>query len=550
MVHEKELACVIAELHFGEDAGAVSRMLLMHPGIGVAELSRHSKLSPERCRAALRVLMQHGATYSATTMETLEADGADTYKSITIYQMHLLPLLMRTRQALYERLVEKEYGELGRKVLHELFLRGRMTSTALCKHALDPCVEELGIDKDAAISLLMDMARDGVIIWCGNRRAGIKSSELIICDHHHVSDDDDELMTNGHTNKIMVGKGGNRRMVGAPTRDNDSDVWRLSFWYLNRSFRNEACRMVLSSRLPDRPLVLDILVTGLSIALSREDPMRPTDDFETCEISIEEIRTTLIDNAYKLDGKLFWEAIKTLITITPACVYGMPAAAPSTLRFVPGRLVSEVRFQTLAEYVSNRYGAAAKRIFMALAKEGAMDDALVSKKCMLDAKTVREKCWAMKRDKFIDMQEVPRSHETATRQSNWYYFWNVQPKETADAFLQTVYKTQTNVLLRKMALNEKKKNAAEHIIGKEKRTNQKMKQEGETNGNGKNESGSGNNNNKAFDEEMKEKQNRLLAVSSMRLDQSIMVMRDFGTFTNRFLRANYQLNDPPDKRVL
>ncbi len=492
MIHKNEVAFAIARAHFGDDAGAVIRELLQHPGTGEAVLAVKTKLTRVRVRAALRLLILHGAVVVCEKKQS----------QVLLYEARTEPLLMRTRLALYHGLAERQFGELGRVVVHALFVRGRLTAHGLHVCALDQTLRELEMDDDAGLSVLSDMARTGLIVWCGSRRtesdAGIKRRR-------------EDIQNGGGDGVIEVGRGDNRRFAAAPSRKNDDDLWGICYWYLNRCFRNEACRLVVAERLKDS-LALDVLITGLNLALSRENAVLPSDDIETSEIKTDDVKRALIESNVAVNDRDFWRAVKNLIALDPPCVVGIPAEAPQTLRFIPGRLIAEVRMETMEEMIKQRYGKSGRRVFRAIAIEGALEDKMIADRCMLDPKTVREKLFALQRDKFVDVQEVPRSHD-AQRAVNWFYLWRVRPHYVCERFLEILYKSQLNVILRLEQLERLKKPDDEVGI------------------------------------KLRERQRALLGVSAMRIDQSVMVMRDFGSFTNRFFPAKYTITDSLSRSV-
>lgn len=495
MLYETELACAIARAHFGNYVGDVTRVLFRHPKSTLVEIARRAGGGMRATRDALSVLLSHGASVALDL-------------SPTLYRAEPSALLMRTRHALYAGLAERQYGELGRLVLEALFARGMLTSAALFRVALDDIMASLQVNDAAACCLLADMARSGLLMWCGSRTYGRSDNPRKRRRSEEGEDDGDDSdgieplpkPVDGAT--VMVGVGSSRRVVGAPARHNDDDVWRVSYWYLNRCFRNEACKMVVSSRIRSR-LALEVLITGLDLALGYEDVARPSDDVETCEVTTDAIQRALAANDVAASDRDFWAAVRALVELDPPYVKAVPEDAPQRLRFVPGRLVAEVRQQTLEEMVLQRYEKTGRRIFHALAIDGCMEDKVLATKCMLEIKIVREKLFTMKRDNLISVQEVPRSYEQQRSNNNWYYLWRVRPVDAYECFLRTMYKAQTNLLLRLESL-ESSPNA---------------------------------------DEEAKkryEKQRALLKVSIMRVDQSIMVMRDFGPLTAVFFPVRYR----------
>lgn len=504
-MHEDALACAIARLHFGEVVGTVTRVLLEHPGLSLLELARRTDgFGTRATRDALCVLLAHGAA-TAT-------DGRDGGE---VYRVEEGALLARTRLPLYLGLAQRRFGELGRAVLEILFARGRLTAHHLFTLALEEPMKELGVSDAAAAQCLADMARAGLLRWAGSRALG--GARVVYGTGKRARDDSGDSEDDAHEppptglDGVRVGVGFNSRLVGAPSRNNDDDVWAVSFWFLNRCFRNEACKIVIANRVDDA-LAVEVLITGLNIALSREDALSPTDDMETSEIPTDAVHQQLRNNKHEISARDFWNAIRTLVELDPPCVKAIPENAPTKLKFIPGRLVAEVREQTLEDLIVQRYKKIGRRIFRALAIDGCMEDKLIAEKCMLDVKVVREKLFCMHRDKLVTMQEVPRSHE-AQRANNWYYLWRVRLQDAYKCFLGVMCKTQLNILLKLEALDKMAAVAEDETLVNVRQT-----------------------------------QKKLLMASVIRVDQSIMVMRDFGPLTASYFPSRFKCSELAGRR--
>lgn len=501
-MHEDALACAIARLHFGEVVGEITRLLLEHPGLSLSELARRTDgFGAHATRDALCVLLAHGAATASNGQEASE-----------VYRIEPGALLARTRLPLYLGLAQRRFGELGRAVLEILFARGRLTAHHLFELALEAPMAELGVSDAAAAQCLADMARAGLLCWAGSRLlGGARVMRGTRKRSRYESGDSDEDEKEPGLDGMRVGVGFNSRVVGAPSRGNDDDVWAVSYWFLDRCFRNEACKIVVANRV-DNALAVEVLITGLNIALSREDALSPTDDLETSEISTEAVHQQLRNNNHEISAGDFWAAIRTLVELDPACVKAIPEDSPTKLKFIPGRLVAEVREQTLEDLIVQRYKKIGRRIFRALAIDGCMEDKLIAEKCMLDVKVVREKLFCMHRDKLVTMQEVPRSHE-AQRQNNWYYLWRVRLQDAYKCFLGIMCKTQLNILLKLEALDKMGVVAKDETVIKVRQT-----------------------------------QKKLLLASVIRVDQSIMVMRDFGPLTASYFPSKFKCSEVTGRR--
>lgn len=259
----------------------------------------------------------------------------------------------------------------------------------------------------------------------------------------------------------------------------------------------------MSNRIPNELAVL-ILRVGLEIALSREDCLQPSEDFETAEIHIDDIRKGLEDFGMSVGTHHFWDAAQLLTNHDPPFVIAVPAPAPSHLKFVPGRIVAETRAKTAEELILSRYGGVGRRIFQALALEGAMEERMLAEKCMLPLKVMREHVFRMYQDRIIATQEVPRSNDQQ-RASNWFYLWRVNLLSIHRNLLQIMYKTLLNLFLQYELLNR---------------------------------------DNKTPEEKNKfQKREALIIACILRVDQSVMVMRDFGAVTAAYFPSKYEVLD-------
>lgn len=566
-MNEEALACSMVRSQFGNVAAETVRILLAAPGCSLSQIlvkatpfidklaSAHANNSRpmtyfhELFRNSLAVLMQHGIAYSFERSSIIngdppDANGNDNGKTGTrlgkrhsrmttqfSYYARTAYALFRSRLPLYLGFARRRYGDVGEVAVRAFFERGRLTSHQLFSSVLNPVLLGLDITERDAEACLSDMAKSGLMRWCGRRDVERLSSHTVLQDSEDapsprplngkrvrsVAPADDEENQNTSENphgtnereSIRVGRGHHSIVVGAPSKKNDTDVWNICFWHLNREFRNECCAIVVQGRVQNK-LAVRILRAGLRMALEEEDCEAPSDDFETTEIDVATIQEQL-----KEDGAVgnhdFWEAMQLLIEQTPAFVIGIPEKSPTSLRFIPGRLVSDARQKTLEDLVLSRYGAVGRRVFRALAIDGGMEEKVLAEKCMLPLKVARENLFRMYQDRIVLMQEVPRSHDQQ-RASNWYYLWKVNAMSVYRNMTELMYKTILNLFLRLQCLEEKGTSPS-------------------------------------ADEKQIRLQKELLMGSIVRMDQCVMVMRDFGPVTSQYLPARYRIVDGPLGKV-
>ncbi|CAN8072383.1 unnamed protein product [Agarophyton chilense] len=555
MVRQHEaLACAIARFHFRPIVAETVRLLCLHPGSTLPALSR--LLSPffetlsarnhklqrvvgdeQRrgfARDSLAVLCQHGIVYYVERVlpgaaKSAAVNGARSSPSqprtVIQYYCDVNVLLYRPRLPLYLGWALRRFGEFGYAVLSALLERGRLTSAQLFKCTLTPKMAEFPLSQADIQACLIDMVQSGVVHWCGKRKrrsslvARIhKQNEQAAVDavgskrpnpdamHYDYEDDDDDDDYDDEQDdrqRIQIGRGDHIRSVIVPDKDNDIDIWGVCFCHLNREFRNECCIMVVATRVPNE-LSIHILRVGLQIALSREDCQQPSEDAVTAEVPTDDIKKGLEEFDLFVSTQEFWDAALLLAKQDPPFVMAVPAHAPTHLKFVPGRLVSDTRHKTVEELIFRRYGGTGRRIFKALALEGAMEEKMLAEKCMLPLKVVRENLFRMYQDRVVSTQEVPRSNDQQ-RAGNWFYLWKVNTFSLHRSLLEVMYKTLLNLFAQYETLDNDTKNPQE----------QKKMKNRET----------------------------LLVSSILRVDQSIMVMRDFGPITAAYFPSKYEILD-------
>lgn len=553
---QEQLAHAMAQHHFGPSVAEVVRLLLIYPSSSAVALVKYiepfcakhfapskdsqSTLKPqERIRLvgdSLAVLIQHEIVYYQekpifVPLESRKPSTKMCTRTCFEYALNIDNLLCRSRLPLYLGFARRRYGTVGEIAMRVLFERGRMTSSMIFQAALDDALPKLSITVADAQACLTDMAHSGLLHWSCRRgqSAGRKETTksepgpLTGCKRPRSSidvdssdssdqsddDDDDDDDSDDDENIIKIGQGNSCRKVGIPTRENDVDVWTICFWHLNREFRNECCVMVLHTRLGNE-LASRILRTGLQLALDGEDCNFPAEDFETGDIPIEAIQKQLESQSGNGACSEFWEAVQLLVNHWPTVVVPIPFNSPNKLRFVPGQLIADARQKTVDEHILKKFGGVGRRIFEAMAIEGGMQEQMLSDKCMLPIKVVREQLFKMYEDQIVTVLEVPRSHEQQ-RSNNWYYLWTVNMLAVSRAVVEVMYKTAHNLFLRLETVDLKSGSQAE----------QKMARLQET----------------------------FLTGSILRMDQSIMVMRDFGALTAAYFPAQYTIMDGPIGKV-
>lgn len=543
----EQLACALARHHFGPVVGEVVRLLLIQPGCCVATLvALSTTFFEKKCgntkkgqtmiklgrrayliRNALAVLIQHDLAYGVEAVSRQSSSNHANGKGPSVmrfnYYLIIDNVVYRLRIPLYIGFAQQRYGLAGVLIMRIMFQRGRLTSHMMFTALADE-LEKHDVTIPKMEASLGAMARFGLLRWSCRRlpkrqrnsrpslntdaRVGEKRSRSLFHDSDESGSDSDG--SHDDDGSIFVGRGDSRKKVGAPTRDNDTDVWTVCYWHLNREFRNDCCVKVAHLRLRN-DMACRVLRIGLQLALEDEECGHPSEDCETADVSIEHIQKKLEEKDNSIPASAFWEAVQLLMDQSPRFVAPIPPHAPSKLRFIPGQLIADARRRTLQDVILARYKLIGKRAFEALAIEGAMDEKMLADRCMMHVKVVRGLVYRMYEDKLVNLQEVPRSHEQQ-RSNNWFYLWNVNLLSATRNLIEVMFTATHNLFLRLETLDFESTSEEDRKIVK--------------------------------------RNEKVLMGSILRMDQSIMVMRDIGPLTPDYFPVHYKIIDGPVDKVV
>lgn len=96
--------------------------------------------------------------------------------------------------------------------------------------------------------------------------------------------------------------------------------------------------------------------------------------------------------------------------------------------------------------IQNRYSDSAKRIWNMLLLEGQMEQKMIADKSMVPAAEARQALYAMLKDGFLSLQDIPRHADRAP--SRTFYTWRATAAGASVRVAQMLYKTAGNLLER------------------------------------------------------------------------------------------------------
>ncbi|KAI7898879.1 uncharacterized protein BX663DRAFT_533103 [Cokeromyces recurvatus] len=172
------------------------------------------------------------------------------------------------------------------------------------------------------------------------------------------------------------------------------------------------------------------------------------------------------------------------------------------------KLRNTMKRKLIEGLVRERYGVATSRILRILIERGKLDESQVQKLAMLPPKDTREKLALLKLKGFVEIQEVPKSADRAP--SRCFHLWYVPLEKCYEQLLVDCYRSIGNLQQRKMYELSIRKRLIDKINRSDVIENPDLLGEAE----------------KKEIEKM-EKILERLEVSKMRIDNVIMILRDF-----------------------
>lgn len=202
------MACAIARRDFGQVGGTVVEIILLRPGLRLAEIcscAADSLISARLVRDALALLLNHCVVYceaqpvssrerhvekrhltSSTAKANTNGDQHQEAKamamkrqnsdagfpdSIFVYKAAIDVILLRLRNPRYVHLARLMYGEHGEKIARCLLLRGRLTAAKIIK-AEYLMHGATGDETATGENTLIMMTKSGFVQWAGSTEKG------------------------------------------------------------------------------------------------------------------------------------------------------------------------------------------------------------------------------------------------------------------------------------------------------------------------------------------------------------------------------------------
>jgi DNA-directed RNA polymerase III subunit RPC3 len=223
-------------------------------------------------------------------------------------------------------------------------------------------------------------------------------------------------------------------------------LWRVNYEELNRRFRNVHIAEALAAQYSGQhPATAAVAQAWLAVAAGRES--EDVGERWSGAASADEITR----ESRRLHGPTDAVPHDTVVRLLDALV----AAEAAAEEIAPGgtayRLdlhvaLGNVRQAQVLAVVGRRFGDTARRIWHMLRLEGQLEQKAVAEKAMVPNAEAREALYAMLRDGYLGLQDIPRNNDRAP--SKTFYTWRADLGSASSRLATQLYRTAGNLLAR------------------------------------------------------------------------------------------------------
>ena len=479
-----KLALKLVEWNFGSLCKQIFKSLIHHGRQSLAEVALTSGLkSPVAVKTALLVLIQQNCVRVNIHVMT---NGKEEY----IYEADLPRVLHIIRIPLFlsilEQVVPLEQRDVSRTILEIVFHHGRLTISQLIEkmksslsdpEAVDPgeSIRKVVLDlidrrlleraplcslppapdtihqkaqKKRSANRPQDDSEEGYELAA---RARIRSDHLSL---RFVVEEDD-LGT-------LKKPGKKRKREDAASH---SILWRVNFEELNRKVYNSiTIGMVRDNVGPKAAKVVEaMLFADTSKDLGSDEGLIPIMadssyfDYANIQKASKEIHESPLKAAEIKDELARWMSSNKAMSLSSQNVVDGERSMPSlysciemgeskTFTFKTTQALEVARNSSLLAVIEKRFGSSAKRIWNMLYIGGQMEQKAIATESMLDNGESREVLYAMLRNGFVSLQDVPRNADRAP--SRTFFTWRATLDMASTRISMILYRTANNLLSR------------------------------------------------------------------------------------------------------
>lgn len=455
----------------------VVKSLVHHGRQTLKELRATSELKKDALQLALMVLIQQNCVDVNAQMLSPSGKEEYTYEASIprILQIIRIPLFLNT----LDQVLPKGHREAKKIVLQTLFHHGRMTVDQIVEHSLQSssstedmlrdCIRDLVqrrlIERAPLCSL--PPAPDTVHVRAQKRRSATRS--------HDDEEEGANLIARALERRnqsslrffwdMNDGDASANKNVKKKRKREDLDgassavLWRVNFEECNRRLYNSlaidlferhfggASGKVVEAILYADDQEAELSDSGVapimhdSSSVSQQDILKASKEIHDVPLKASDIKEVL-DSCMDHDaGNSVIAAHTKSLPPLSSCIQ-----TNGNVRFRTTEALRIARHLSLLAIIEQRFGASARRVWNMLYVGGQMEQKAIATESMLHNGEAREVLYAMLRNGFVTLQDVPRNADRAP--SRTFYTWRA-PLDMATIRATTMlYRTANNLLSR------------------------------------------------------------------------------------------------------
>lgn len=256
--------------------------------------------------------------------------------------------------------------------------------------------------------------------------------------------------------------GRKRKLEEAPSHP---ILWRVNFEELNRKVYNSiTIEMVRNNVGPKAARVIEAMLfadsskdPGIDVGLSPNMSDSSYLDYSAIQRASSEIHDTPLKIVEIKDELTRWMGSSKALPPSSQQALDGERSMPSlysciemgesqTFKFRTPRALEIARNSSLLAVIEQRFGRSAKRIWNMLYTGGQMEQKAIATESMLDNGEAREVLYAMLRNGFVSLQDVPRNADRAP--SRTFFTWRATLDMACTRVSLMLYRTANNLLSR------------------------------------------------------------------------------------------------------
>lgn len=483
-----KLGLKLIEWNFGPLCRDVVKSLVHHGRQTLPEIIWTSNIKRQHAvRTALLVLIQQNCV---TVNAHILPNGKEEY----LYEADLPRILHIIRIPLFfsvlNQTVSLELQDASKSVLRTLFHHGRMTIGSLIEKTKDSMGVEEGLDDDAVRTVVCELihrklleraprcslppAPDTIHLKARKKRSGARSNQ----------DDDEELSINVSRERIRLDHSAyrfaipegdlpsgmkktsrKRKQRGVPSVDDSPVLWRVNFEEFNRRVYNSITVRIMkdtygetTGKVVEAMLFGDVVEGDQDLDFGGVIPHMSDSsfmDFSVIHDASKQIHAAPVTTAEIRDALAGCMDPDTVICsasnakenkLMPSLSSCVEMGASKSFKFRTPTALLIARNSSLLAIIEQRFGPSARRIWNMLHAGGQMEQKAIATESMLHNGEAREVLYAMLRNGFVTLQDVPRNADRAP--SRTFFTWRASLEAANIRATTMLYRTANNLLSR------------------------------------------------------------------------------------------------------